>query len=440
MILILRLFFGFYLAFAVACSKGTEDTARVLDLTDSRKLTLQQGEQSGYQLVRNQSRDTARKLDAEKTNEAFRQLGRLRLESGFDLSGAALEEYGLEQPELVVQVEGLKSKHTTISFGSFSNFAAKRYLRIDEESTVYLASEEVFQSLNKQQSYFLDDTLIDFAIGEVCSVSLSLDGKTRDFKKHGQIWEEKVSEEVRPVEAAQIEMLLKTLLMLKSKESVAPASSPVSLPYQFKIGSCDEEGLEVLVKISDLRKDAFDIEGEPLYIESSQRDGAIFVVKRTESPILNPLAMSFHRAHPFNRHLNEVFEAQFLHSLDPRVYRRVGENWFVNGEKGDRPFVEASLSALVDLQAVRYIENRTLRDTISRQKPLIDFRLLGKEKQTLLAGSLWWNEEQERFFGGDAAYDEVFEVDPAQVKKVFPERQSLFPVADEKSIARPSIG
>lgn len=92
-------------------------------------------------------------------------------------------KFGLGEANLKVTVKELGKDPVLLSFGKANEYLSKRYLRVNQNSEIYLIPESSYASLNKNRDEFRSKTPIQFLDSEVKEVALTSSKGTIKIKQ-----------------------------------------------------------------------------------------------------------------------------------------------------------------------------------------------------------------------------------------------------------------
>ena len=418
------------MVFFFAACRGEQTQKKLVVLNPVKQLQAVRIQRSNEDSIRIPLSDTLIQseftdMDRKKQTELLTLLGRITLTDGFKVSPEELDRYGLKSPVLSVAIERVEGSALELVFGDFSNYAAKRYARVGSDTTIYLVSEEVFQKFNKKKEYFIDPNLITFPVDSVCSLQLKTEDAHFEFHKNSGAWLQVTQGRTQAADTQVLEMVLSTIQMLRSVESAPLGVSKVEFKNIFEIIFCGGESKSI--RLSGIRSDAFDLEGEKIQVVVSDRPDRVYTINRSDAPVLDPEKIDFRRQSPTTFDFTAAYEVQLFHATNPRVYRREVSEWTVNGKAADRPFVESTIRALAELPALEYVLENSLEAAITQTRPFLEFRVFSADKNTLLQGAIWKDARTGRFYCREDSYLELFEIPAESIKKIFPELAVLYP-------------
>lgn len=289
-----------------------------------------------------------------------------------------LSVYGLAEPAVDIKVEALEGKEE-LQFGSLNNYLNKRFARTSD-GEIYLVSDSLFLSADKDRDEFRDKNPVKFDTTNVKLFSMSGDGKSWSVRKKDEGSWDLQHPITAEADGSKIAELLRKARSLRVKRFVDDGATKL-----------DEYGLvtpEVTLSL-ELEKDK-----KIALSLSSQKDGegSMYmtvnqgpVVYEVEGNIINSFTQSY-----------DQLRLRKLYSFDPDAVQsfkltqpageiqatKEGGAWKLNDKEGDPHFIEEYLKTVSELEAASFPSGS---ESISFDAPVVTLEVKeGSTTRTLV--------------------------------------------------------
>jgi hypothetical protein len=333
-------------------------TVKLLNLPEDQIQNIEIKKRTGetLQLQRNDSRwqITAPRLlraDPDAVSSMLSSLSSLSSDRIVEEKATTLDQYGLTQPAIELNIVDKNKKTTKLLIGDDTPAGTAVYAAIAGDPRVFALSSYKKGSFDKSSNDLRDKRLLTFESDKVSSIELTAKKQTIAFGRSKDQWQI-----VRPkpfrADGPQVEELLRTLR--DAKMDLSESEDDKKLPAAFASGTLfatakvmDVSGAQEL----QVRKNKDDF-----YAKSSAVTGVYKVSTGTGTGLdkglddfRNKKLFDFAFADPEKIELHDGPNSYFL--------TRSGGDWWSNGTKMDPGTVSAFIDKIRDLSASKFPEN-----------------------------------------------------------------------------------
>ena len=288
--------------------------------------------------------------DPDAVSSMLSSLSSLSSDRTIEEKATSLDQYGLVQPAMELNVTDKNKKSTTLLFGDDTPAGSSVYAAIAGDSRIFVLSSYKKNSFDKSANELRDKRLLPFDSDKVSSLELTAKKKTIGFGRSKDEWQIVKPKPFR-ADRSQVEDLLRTLrdakMELSSTEDAKKTAAAFSSGSPFATARVtDVSGTQEL----QVRKNKNDY-----YAQSTAVAGVYKIASTTGTGLdksiddfKNKKLFDFGFADPDKVELHDGPKSYFL--------TRSGSDWWSNGTKMDPDMASALIDKIRDLSAIHFAE------------------------------------------------------------------------------------
>jgi len=346
--------------------------------------------------------------------------------------------YGLQNPEMTMKISYSKGD-MELRFGKKNDYVFKRYFQVGGKEGVYLMSDSLFTTADKNEIDFRKKNLVSFSDFEVRKLNVSKGSSKLVLEKKGdEGW--KIEEPIRATGSSEkISELLREIKDYKADDFIDFSQSETdSVVKQNRLDLPDlsvrveraEDASAVQLSASELQ-DSADVSKKTTVFRVDQLP---FLGKINRSVIdrisMNPV--DYREKKLFSYGSDVIKKAEIERAGQEKLVLELDkEDWKLGSEKADQAFVQQFFKNLSDLAAVSFVDEQqnvnfgfdapTLKVTLWTNKFESDEK---PSPITLVVGA----ETENGYYASAKDPKEVFVVGKEALKNISPSRETLLPV------------
>jgi hypothetical protein len=289
--------------------------------------------------------------DSSTVSSMLSSLSPLNSDSIVEDHPANLADYGLSDPSLEVDVTGKDNKTSRLLFGDDAPTGGGVYVQLAGNPRVFTAGSYVKSSLNKSLGDLRDKRLVPVDGSSVSNIDLDRKNHDISFARIQSGWQIEKPQSYR-TDNYQVDDLLSQLTGAKWDPSVSAEDAARDFSHATPVatvkltGSSGTDTLEV-------RK-----EKDDYYAKSSAVPGTWKVDASSSSSLAADLDRSlddFRNKQVFDFGYADPEKIEYHSGSTSIMLARTGDDWTSNGKKMDSNSVEALVTAVRELSALKFV-------------------------------------------------------------------------------------
>lgn len=288
--------------------------------------------------------------DQETISGMLSALSPLDAERVLDNSGANLQNYGLDQPSLEVDVTGKDGKTQQVEFGDQTPTGDSVYVMLVGNPKVFTAANFNETSLNKGVNDLIDTRLLPVEVDEITRLELLAGHQDIVFSHANGKWQIEKPSPLRTDNFAVDDLANQLVDAKMDLTGSAGSAAEKAFPHATPVATAkltDSSGTQVF----QLRKS-----GDNYYAESSVVKGE-YKVDSSLGDTLNKNLDDFRNKTIFDFSYNQPEKIEMHEGSKAWFLTRSGADWWSDGKKMDEESVDSLVSELRGLTASKFVDS-----------------------------------------------------------------------------------